>query len=84
MGETANYRLDPRAGCPFPMGSPFSKHELAGLQGVGESPPRAVVRRSKLNSFLLAKQGYPDQRLSLYCIGWPARGPQFCRAALMQ
>ena len=38
---------------------PFSKHELAGHQDVGESPPRAAVRCSKLNSFLLAKQECP-------------------------
>ena len=38
---------------------PSAKHELAGHQGVGESPPRAAGHRSKLNSFLLAKQGYP-------------------------
>ena len=39
---------------------PYAKHELAGHQGMGESPPCAAVRRSKLNSFLLAKQGYPQ------------------------
>ena len=31
---------------------PCAKHELAGHQGVGESPPCVAVRRSKLNSFL--------------------------------
>ena len=38
---------------------PYAKQGLDGLQGVGESPPPAAVRRSKLKSFLLAKQGYP-------------------------
>ena len=35
----------------------YSKHELAGHQGVGESPPRATVCSSKLKRFPLAKQG---------------------------
>ena len=59
MGGTANYRLDLRAWCLVIVVVPFSKHELAGHQGVGESPPHAAVRSSKLNSFPLAKQGYP-------------------------
>ena len=59
MGGPDNLRLDPRAWCHGSCGSPNSKHELAGHQGVGESPPRAAVRRSKLNSFPLAKARIP-------------------------
>ena len=67
MGETANYRLDPRAGYLVPVDGPVSKHELAGhgSPGYGQCPPRAAVSCSKLNSFLLAKQGYPQPTPSL-------------------
>ena len=60
---------------------PYAKHELAGHQGMGESPPCAAVRRSKLNSFLLAKQGYP--RPIPFPI-WPGYGTHIRRAASIQ
>ena len=69
VGETANYRL---LGFFSLWVVPSAKHELAGHQSVGESPPRAAVRRSKLNSFLLAKQGYP-RPTSFPVLYWLAR-----------
>ena len=51
-GRVADCLLDPTAGRLIPWVVPYSKHELAGHQGVGESPPHG----SKLNS-----KDNPDQ-----------------------
>ena len=62
MCEAANYRLDPRAQCLVPVGSPVCQARTSWPPGCGQKPTKcslAVVRHSKLSSFLLAKQGYP-------------------------
>ena len=60
MGKMANYLLDPRTGCLVPWVVQYSKHKQAVHQGVGESPQHAEVHSSKLDSFPLVKQGYPQ------------------------
>ena len=78
LGGTANYRLDPRAGCLVPVGRPVfpsTNWLVTRVWAKAHHVPRCAAQSLTASSLLSNSKDTPDQTPSRYCIGWPACGP---------